>query len=146
MLKLVPFLLILYFSFFLLPCFAQNQRRIDSLQNELKKFESMKKSLGSKVTPLMDSIKANLQYEIHNSYKINNNDSALAYSQKCLELSEKIGYKQGIAKGYFGIGEIECNQGSYQLAMDNGQNALKLYKEIGDKQGIANAFAVIGNY
>ena len=40
--------------------FAQNKRVIDSLQNEIKKFEDTKKQIGVKDFTLLDSTKANL--------------------------------------------------------------------------------------
>ncbi|MGA3014737.1 MAG: tetratricopeptide repeat protein, partial [Bacteroidales bacterium] len=140
LMKTTFLLLILFCSLFSVNSFAQNQHKIDSLQNELKKFEQKKKELGNKVSPLMDSSKANIFYELYNSYHDINKDSAMDYSKKCLAVSEKIGFKNGIGNGYNGMGAIANDLGNTQLSLEYHQDALNIRKEIGDKKGMAESY------
>ncbi len=129
--KLSCFLLfILSSSFFALE--AQNLRNIDSLQKELRNSRA-------------DSVRSTLLYELYNSFKVTNYDSALNYADKCLVVSQNIGYKKGIANGYTGIAEINCDRGNYQKALENLQKALTIYEETGDKPGIASTYLGMGN-
>jgi signal transduction histidine kinase/DNA-binding NarL/FixJ family response regulator len=141
--RTLPLLLfIFHFSFF--TCQAQNGHLIDSLQNELKKYEVHKKELGSKVTPLMDSSRANVLYQIFRSCKNYNNDSAMKYAKECFAISQKCGYKKGIGNGYSAVGQVYGMEGNYTEALNNDMASLKQYEEIKDSQGMARSYDYIG--
>ena len=124
--------------------FAQDMHKIDSLQNELKKFEVHKKELGSKATALMDSTMVNIFYEIIKLYWENNHDKAMEYAQQCLTLSEKIGYKKGIGIAYNCMGVINYQKGNYKQALEYYQKAQKVGIESCDTKGIADSYNNIG--
>src|ERR1035438_7933992 len=123
-------LLISLFSFLTNFSYSQNKKLIDSLQNELIKFEAHKKELGSKVIALTDSTKANILYEIIREYWHTNSDSAIVYCGYCLALSEKIGYKKGIGNAYNGFGLTYMGKRNFPLAFEYYQKALKIRTEI----------------
>ena len=124
--------------------YTQDQHKIDSLQNELKKFEVKKKQLGAKVPLLYDSTAANILVELSIAYWSNNPDKAMDYANKCLALSEKIGYKKGIGRAYNSIGVINLNKGDYVPSLEFHKKALKIFVEIGYKKGIASCYNNIG--
>ena len=143
--KKIPLLLIFYCLLFSINDFAQNQHKIDSLQYELKKFETHKKKLGSNVPSMFDSTKADLLFEISKNYRGSNPDTAIFYTQQAFSLSEKIGYKKGIGNAYNGFGGISYEKGDYTIALEYYQKSLKICTEIGYKKGIGNARNGIGS-
>jgi adenylate cyclase len=124
--------------------FSQNQHKIDSLQKQLQKFELKKKQLGSKATPLMDSVKINLYFALADEYSSDNPDSALNYEKQCLLLSEKIGFKKGIGNSHQRIGTMYLGNGNYPEALKNFFAALAIRNEIGDKKNIGDSYGWIG--
>jgi two-component system NtrC family sensor kinase len=125
--------------------FSQDQKKIDSLQNELKKFEAHKKELGDGATPLMDSDKADILYAISKSYWEIDTLKATDYAQQCLSLSQRIGYKKGIGHAFNSIGVIYSDKGNYAEALKNLADAIKIGKESGYKKGVAMSSANIGS-
>ncbi len=121
---------------------AQDQHTIDSLQNEIKKLDAIKKH--STLTP-KDSTKANLFYQISKLYWDSSPDKALTCAEQCLTLSEKIGYKKGVLNGYTSKGVVTEIKGNYKEALEFYQKSLKIAQEINYKTGIANACCNIGN-
>jgi predicted ATPase/DNA-binding XRE family transcriptional regulator len=69
-------------------------------------------------------------------------DFALAQSHyvDSIELSQEQGDKNGIARGYLGLGEWAISQEDSVVASTQIEKGLTLYRELGDKQGIARAF------
>src|ERR1035438_5906018 len=123
---------------------AQNQHKVDSLSDALKKHDAAKKELGSKVPAMYDTTAANLLYDLSTAYWGNNPDKAMEYANQCLALSEQIGYKKGIGNAYSSMGNINKNKGDYLPAMELHKKALKIREEIGDKKGIAGSYNNIG--
>ena len=114
---------------------AQDQISIDSLKNELNKYEAHKRELGNKITPLMDSMKLNIMYRILVECWYNKPDSGLLIAQQILSLSEMIKYKKGIGNAYNGMGLCYMDKQDYTNGADYFQRALKMRIEIGDKDG-----------
>ena len=63
---------------------AQDQHNIDSLQNEISKFDAKK---GNSSSSLTDSSKANLLYQISKLYWDSNPDKSMVFAEQSLELS-----------------------------------------------------------
>jgi len=123
---------------------AQDRHKIDSLQNELRKFEVKKKDMGKKVTTLLDSTKVNILNQIGHEYLYSDFDTAIYYTQQFLYLSERIGFKKGIGDAYNNMGIINNNIGNYLLALEYYQKALKIYEEISCRKGMGNSNSGIG--
>ena len=123
---------------------AQNQHKVDSLSDALKKHDAAKKELGSKVPAMYDTTAANILIQLSQAYWGNNPDTAMYYANQCLALSEQIGYKKGIGNAYNSMGNINKNKGDYLPAMELHKKALKIREEIGDKKGIAGSYHNIG--
>jgi signal transduction histidine kinase len=118
---------------------------IDSLKIEIRKFDAHKMELGTKATPLMDSTKANLLYEIIIGFYGPNADSAIFYAKQCKDLSEKIGYKKGVGNAYNGLGlAYAVNERNLPLALECYQKALKIRTEINDEEGLAWTYNNLG--
>ena len=92
--------------------FAQNQPRIDSLNSELQKHEARKKVLGASAPAMIDTAKALLLNDLNREFRDFDDEKGLEYAKQCLELSEHIGYKKGVAHGYNDYGLYYFNQGN----------------------------------
>lgn len=124
-------LLLLAASLFVLNCLAQDKHIVDSLTNKLKNHTE-------------DTTAANLLYELFKSYKDNNPEKAINYAKQTLALSEKIGYKKGIANAHRSIGAIFRNEGNSSKALNNFIAALKIFEQEKDQRGIASCYLSIG--
>ena len=124
-------------AYSLLPCFSQNQHKIDSLENEIKKLTST----GSTT----DTTIAKLYNKISGMYWGNNPAKAMQNAQKCLDVSQKIDYKKGMAWAYTSMGVINEDKGNYPIALTFYVKALKISELINDKKGIASGHGNIGN-
>jgi len=134
--KLFAFIyFIFHFSLFTLT--AQDRHRMDSLLNEITKFEAHKKELGSNATPLFDSTKAAILNNIAKEYRIAKFDTAMYYVRQSLALSQKIGFKEGIGDAYYNVGITYVFQLKYKEAVSNYELALKTEEEVGDKKKMA---------
>ena len=118
-------LLVVMLNLFSCLTFAQNKRTIDSLQTAL-------------ISAKEDTNKVNILIAFVNEYVRSNTspDSVIGYGNKVLELSNKINYKLGIARGYRGIGLGYKNKFDFQKSYEYFINALKIDEEIGRKDRI----------
>src|ERR1017187_1981071 len=123
---------------------AQNQHKIDSLENDLKKVEARKMEFGSKTTKLFDTVKVNLLYIISKEYWGNNPNKAMDYANQCLTLAQRINYPKGIANAYNAYGNINDDFGLYPTAIDYYKKSLKIREDIEDSVGIAISYNNIG--
>ena len=138
-------LLLFCFSFFGMAGICQNQHNLDSLRNEMQKFEAHKKLAGVKVSPLRDSTKANIFYAFVLEYWDAMPDSATMYARQCKTLSERISYKKGMGNACNGFGLINMVRGrNYALALESFQKALQIRTEIGDKAGLGWTYNNMG--
>ncbi len=136
--------LFLILSFSIFSPKAQDHHIIDSLRNELHKYDSYKKEIGSHANPLMDSIKANLLYGLALQYWAHIFDTAIDYTQQVLVISKQIGYRKGIGNAYNGMGLINMQMKNYAVSLDYYQKALIIRTEIGDKSGMAWTYNDLG--
>ncbi|HTB32634.1 MAG TPA: tetratricopeptide repeat protein [Bacteroidia bacterium] len=142
--KKIPLLLflILVSSFSILK--SQDRKIIDSLEKELKQFEANKKELGKNATPLIDTIKEEIVYQLVLQYWGSIPDTGLYYAQQIFSLSEQIGYRKGVGNAYNLMGLCNMSKKKYPVALDYYQKALKIRTEIGDKNGIAWTYNNLG--
>ena len=124
--------------------FAQNQNKIDSLENELKKHEASKKESGDFATSLYDTSLAKNLIQLSQAYWGNNPDKAMDYAKQALTLSEQIGYKKGIGNAYNSMGTVYSMKGDKISSLDVFKKSLKIREEMGDKKGMAGSYNNIG--
>jgi hypothetical protein len=117
--------------------FSQDQRKVDSLENELKKFEEVKRTSGNEIHPLYDTAKASILYAICEEFWMNGPEKGMYWSTQLLQLSKEIGYRKGITNALNSIGVIHFYEGNYSQAFENHKAALKISEDAGDKNGIA---------
>jgi tetratricopeptide (TPR) repeat protein len=110
--------------------FCQNTVKLDSIL---------------KVVPTLmeDSSKVNTFNEISKEYRMNSPEKACLYSNKALELAQKLKWRKGIADANFNIGNSFYSKGDYPAAMTNWEKSLEIRKQIGDKKGICLIFQSI---
>lgn len=121
--KVVFFLCI---TFAALQAAAQDQPKIDSLFQVLR-------------TAKQDTNKVLLLYELSREFFNNDIDRAEKYSNRALFLSQKLGYKKGIALSYNNLGIINYYKAIYSVALSYHDRSLELMTEIGDKKGMAGS-------
>ena len=123
---------------------AQDKHLIDSLQQQLANHNATKLELGKNISPLYDTIQANLLNNLTNAWMDFNNDSAMTYANHLLKLSEKMRYKKGIANSASALGLIMQGKGDFPAALVLHRRALKIRDEIEDKNGLAASTNNIG--
>jgi len=142
--KKLPFLILFILSSSFLVLKAQDRYIIDSLNNELKKYEAYKNELGKNATQLTDTIKEDILYRIAIKYFGSIPDSGMYYAKQVLSLSEQMGYKKGVGNAYNAMGLSNMAMKNYAIALDNYQNALKIRTDMGDKAGIGRTCNNLG--
>jgi tetratricopeptide (TPR) repeat protein len=128
------------FVTFTINSFSQNQIKIDSLENELKKFETGKSQLHGTVNILYDSTKAIILYRLAAEYGPNNPEKLKEYARQLLLLSQKIGYKKGIGNAYTCFGAYYTYKGEPDTALIYDKMSYEIGVETGDKKSIANYY------
>ena len=132
---------------FLLPDtgFTQDSLLLDSLQNELKKFETHKLEMRGTTPELSDTLKAGILYKLSRVYWGNTPEKGKEYAGQLLKLSEQIGFKKGIANAYLCFGAINQKQGNYKQAFKYCNKSLALAKSINYKLLQADALSYLGS-
>jgi two-component sensor histidine kinase len=105
---------------------AQDQPKIDSLFQELR-------------TSKQDTNKVILLYDLSREFFNSDISRAEKYSNRALFLSEKLGFKRGIALSYNNLGIINYYKAIYSVALSYHDRSLELMSEIGDRKGMAGS-------
>lgn len=106
--------------------FAQDQPKIDSLFQVLR-------------TSRQDTSKVLLLYNLSREFFNSDIERAEKYSNRALFLSQKLGYKKGIAMSYNNLGIINYYKAIYNVALSYHDRSLELMSEIGDRNGMAGS-------
>ena len=75
-----------------------------------------------------------------------NQDTALIYFNKGLEISQELGDKNNLGSLYELIGKIYQNKEQNKEAQDAFFKSLKYRQELGSKLGISNSYNAIGDF
>lgn len=110
---------------------GQNQHEIDSVK-ALNLIEDDKETLVNNLNNLADF------------YSESNIDSAYFYTNKALELSQQIGYKNGEANANYLLSYFNDRMGKLNEAIDNMQRAIKLFTEIKDSSYLVACYNNLG--
>ncbi|MBK9249829.1 MAG: tetratricopeptide repeat protein [Ignavibacteria bacterium] len=124
--------------------YSQNQKKLDSLENAMRAFEAHKLALGTKATALIDTTKADILFAIIWEYRNSMADTLPTFALPCLEISQKIGYKKGMANGLTAMGFYYNVMLDYPRCLESHQKALALRRELGDNKGIAYSLQQMG--
>ncbi|HMH22282.1 MAG TPA: tetratricopeptide repeat-containing sensor histidine kinase [Puia sp.] len=109
----------------------KGQPLVDSLESELPKMKE-------------DSNKVSLMYLIAQKTMFTNSDEAFVYSEKGLQLAEKLDWKKGIAKLHNILGLMIGDTGNNVLAKEHFEKSYALNKELGSKIDQVNNLNNIG--
>ena len=167
----ITFLLCI-FCLYITALFAQNQKTIDSLQNELK-------------SNISDKNKVDIYVNLAKQYSESDSLNSVKYINKAIQLAEKADYPEGKidalyqkgwlvfslgyypeaemifqqmidesdihhylkgkGNGYNGLGSIYNYQGNYEKAMESYFTSLEIREDLDDKAGMASSYNNIGN-
>jgi len=107
-------------------------KRVDSLQNVLLK-------------EISDTLRADILNQLSFQLRNNNVRQALQYAQDANTLSQKIGYKNGMAESYGYMGLLHYREGKHDASVEAHLKSLRLYEELGNKRFIAFRYNDLGN-
>jgi class 3 adenylate cyclase len=124
--------------------FAQNQQKIDSLNNELHKHDAQKNILGAQAPPIIDSIRVNVLYSIAMEYALTKPDTLPVFAAECLRISQKLQYKKGIKYSYFIFNRFYYQTAGSKKALEYALKAFTICKELEDKEGMVYSLNRIG--
>ena len=124
-------LIILSITLFVFQNIGAQNRKIDSLKQAVKMAKH-------------DSLKINDFLLIASEFYLKKPDSAIKYSEKALDLSQKINSKAGLADSYGWLGYLYENNGTLNKACEYDSLSLKYYKETKNKEGISVTLGRIG--
>jgi class 3 adenylate cyclase len=110
----------------------QGQEAIDSMLQELPKFKD-------------DTNKANLLYYVGATYRSIDLAACTKYGNQMLDLSNRIGWKSGVAKASALLGVAARRAGDFQKALDHLTVAADIYTELADKANLAKIYMNMGN-
>ena len=111
---------------------APNKHTIDSLNALLKR-------------SVHDSVRADSYFHLAMEYWDDVPDKALDYATQILALSERIGYKRGIADAYRVIGGVYSDKKEYFQAIKYRKLELKLRRELLDSMRVAKLLYTLGD-
>jgi two-component system, NtrC family, sensor kinase len=92
-----------------------------------------------------DTNKVMLLLRLSNIYMWSYPDSALLYSKRGLQLSQKLNFQKGEILILHSIGEALSTKGNYTKALETQLKALQLAEESGDHLRISESFVWLGN-
>ncbi len=125
------FLLVILFCHLMTSLFSQNLKIIDSLQTLTK-------------TAKEDSTKVNLLKKLSESYLEIDLEKSFDYAKRSLELSEKIGFKKGIANAYFLLGNVSNYKAEHREAIVWYKRSLDIRKELSLLSDVSQTHNSIG--
>ncbi len=111
--------------------FAQEQWqvRIDSMRSKLHGMKD-------------DSNKVLLSSFLAEEFEYSNLDSAMAYADQSLRLSQKIKWKPGTVIYHTLVADVYCNKGDYPHALEASKKAINIAEETGQKMWLGHAFNI----
>ncbi len=111
----------------------QNQEKVETLLNRLKKAESKKEKV--------DILNEFIDYLWGSDF-----DAAKQYTDQALRLAEKNDYEEGIVDAYNNLGFIEFYKSNYEESLDYCKKALRKSYKLGYKKGFVEAYNGIGRH
>jgi serine phosphatase RsbU (regulator of sigma subunit)/Tfp pilus assembly protein PilF len=106
------------------------------------KIDSLESYLGDK--KISDTSRVNALNELSRAYLQKSMDKGVKLADEAIALSEKIGFKKGLANGYNNRGVLQWQQGDFPSALESFETSLAIFEEIADKNGMAKCYGNIG--
>jgi serine phosphatase RsbU (regulator of sigma subunit) len=124
---------LLFFCFILLGNYSANAQSLtDSLLKVVR-------------TTSFDTARVEAYNELIWEYYGSNNDSALFYGKKSIELAERIGYLKGLSNAHRYTGNVYEQMSDYAKALFHQQRGLDIAESISFKPAIASSLSNIGS-
>lgn len=113
--------------------FAQNQKLIDSLEEELYAY------------PQKDSVRVDLYNQLGFHYRKGDKAKAQLYLDSAIQLSKKLDYRKGLSGAYNRYGIIYKYKMQFDKAEEYYQKSIDIAKKYGDKKAEADVINNLGN-
>jgi len=123
------------------PLIAQKISKTDSLIQVLSRYDAANKN---RQPDLRDSTKVKILEELVLLHVDSKPEKALAYSRELLELSKKINYRKGIARGYLYVGGLDNRLGAHDKAIPELKTSAALFRKMKDESSLSKAYSELG--
>ncbi len=134
-------ILVLAFTAIITDGFAQNNPKLDSLLNAIKKYDADKEESGRMSFSQNDSVKTNMEDRLGELYlKQSKFSEALQNFESALRIQKAIRDKNGMAISLTNLGRLNETMNVFQPALDYDLSALETRKAIGNTLDIAKAY------
>ncbi|MES2486014.1 MAG: tetratricopeptide repeat protein [Bacteroidota bacterium] len=120
------------------------EKSVESLTAELKKFEAEKARLGSDFPVMKDTLKADILSSLAITVSKSNPEKTFLYAKEQLAISTKIDYKYGMANANEILANAYDYRGDYDYALKLFLQARSLYNQIGRRLDALNVDNSIG--
>lgn len=138
------FLLLSFLFILQLIAFAQ-QKKVDSLVNALKRYDSVRNLQNKIAYDKSDTQKVNILTSLCSELiNVSSYDKAKQYAETVLDIAKKIDYKAGESRGYYSIGLTYYYRRKNDESLKYFTESLKIDKERNDKKGISNIYLMLG--
>lgn len=110
---------------------------------QTKRVDSLKKILAK--TPA-DTNRVNLLNDIGDGLILFDAGEGIKYAKQAMALSNKLGFKKGLAYAYLNRGQMYFNINASDSVTADYNVAIKLFKEVNDLSGLAYVYEQLGRY
>lgn len=123
---------------------AQQEHVIDSLQNEIKKFDAHKLEKGKAYNAQEDTTRIDLLYQLCIQYVATDAEKVKQIASEIIQSSELINYKDGLADGYTVMGIYYNHKGDFRKCIEMHQQALDIANQLKDDIRITRSYNELG--
>src|SRR5688572_26748584 len=120
-------------------------RTVDSIQLSLVRRFNIDSAIRVLAIKKDDTTKVNLLSRISYEYAFNQAEKGIYYGQQGVKLSQRLGYKRGIASCNLSIAQNYWLLGNYNNGLQTALNALHLFEELNDTERIAWTYYITAN-
>jgi adenylate cyclase len=123
---------------------ALNQHKIDSLEKELKDFQSRAVENRIPYPSPGDTTRIQILIELGKEMMADELKKGLEYLTTAVELSRRLNYQKGLGSAYRFSGVIERSLGNYERALSHLNNSLKIQIARNDIKNVARVYSELG--
>ena len=123
---------------------AQDQHFIDSIQNEIKKYDAVKLEKGGKNNEQADTNRIDLLYQLCTQYIVTDVEKVKQIAEEIIQRSLSLKYASGLADGYTEMGIYYNHLGDYSQCIQMHERALDAAKGLKDEIRMMRSYNELG--